>query len=134
AARNGATGLSSHGPPTVREGAHEAQPADVLAGSRSGPSNGEGASPKEDLGQSPVARAQNGSRFKDCPDCAEQVLAAARVCKHCGFRFRPPPSENRDDAQPAPAATGSMALIPRESPEQAELKSRLARLASLEQD
>jgi Uncharacterised protein family UPF0547 len=26
-----------------------------------------------------------------CPDCAETVLAAARVCKHCGYRF---------DAQP----------------------------------
>ena len=24
---------------------------------------------------------------KVCPDCAESVLADARVCKHCGFRF-----------------------------------------------
>jgi hypothetical protein len=24
---------------------------------------------------------------KRCPDCAEEVLAAARVCKHCGARF-----------------------------------------------
>jgi hypothetical protein len=24
---------------------------------------------------------------KTCPDCAETVLAPARVCKHCGFRF-----------------------------------------------
>jgi len=24
---------------------------------------------------------------KTCPDCAETVLAAARVCKHCGYRF-----------------------------------------------
>jgi Uncharacterised protein family UPF0547 len=24
---------------------------------------------------------------KTCPDCAETVLAQARVCKHCGFRF-----------------------------------------------
>jgi hypothetical protein len=24
---------------------------------------------------------------KRCPDCAEPVLAAAKVCKHCGFRF-----------------------------------------------
>lgn len=24
---------------------------------------------------------------KRCPDCAEAVLADARVCKHCGFRF-----------------------------------------------
>jgi hypothetical protein len=25
---------------------------------------------------------------KKCPDCAETVLADARVCKHCGYRFR----------------------------------------------
>ena len=25
--------------------------------------------------------------LKNCPDCAEQVLAAARVCKHCAFKF-----------------------------------------------
>lgn len=29
---------------------------------------------------------------KRCPDCAEEVLAAARVCKHCGFRFPAPQS------------------------------------------
>lgn len=27
---------------------------------------------------------------KVCPDCAETVLASARVCKHCHFRFEPP--------------------------------------------
>jgi hypothetical protein len=26
-------------------------------------------------------------RTKTCPDCAETVLADARVCKHCGYRF-----------------------------------------------
>lgn len=26
-------------------------------------------------------------RTKTCPDCAETVLAAARVCKHCGHEF-----------------------------------------------
>jgi hypothetical protein len=26
---------------------------------------------------------------KTCPDCAETVLEAARVCKHCGYRFDP---------------------------------------------
>jgi hypothetical protein len=25
-----------------------------------------------------------------CPDCAETILAAASVCKHCGYRFAPP--------------------------------------------
>ncbi len=24
---------------------------------------------------------------KKCPDCAETILAAAKVCKHCGYRF-----------------------------------------------
>lgn len=27
---------------------------------------------------------------KHCPDCAEEVLAAARVCKHCRYRFDEP--------------------------------------------
>jgi hypothetical protein len=26
-------------------------------------------------------------RQKHCPDCAERVQAAAKVCKHCGYRF-----------------------------------------------
>jgi hypothetical protein len=25
--------------------------------------------------------------YKRCPDCAEQVLAAARKCRYCGYRF-----------------------------------------------
>lgn len=25
--------------------------------------------------------------YKRCPDCAEQVLVAARKCRYCGFRF-----------------------------------------------
>jgi hypothetical protein len=31
-----------------------------------------------------------GSATKRCPDCAESVLADARVCKHCGYRFTTP--------------------------------------------
>jgi hypothetical protein len=27
---------------------------------------------------------------KTCPDCAETVLSAARVCRYCGYRFEPP--------------------------------------------
>jgi len=27
---------------------------------------------------------------KVCPDCAETILAAAKVCKHCGVRFNEP--------------------------------------------
>lgn len=40
-------------------------------------------------------RKQAAPARKRCPDCAEEVLAAAKVCKHCGFRFEPP-------AQPPP--------------------------------
>jgi hypothetical protein len=29
---------------------------------------------------------------KDCPDCAEPVLLAARRCRHCGYRFDEPDS------------------------------------------
>jgi hypothetical protein len=25
--------------------------------------------------------------YKQCPDCAEQVLSAARKCRYCGYRF-----------------------------------------------
>jgi len=28
---------------------------------------------------------------KTCPDCANTVLAAARKCQHCGYRFAAPP-------------------------------------------
>ena len=27
------------------------------------------------------------AKMKKCPDCAEQIRADARVCKHCGYRF-----------------------------------------------
>jgi hypothetical protein len=30
------------------------------------------------------------ARTKKCPDCAETVLADAKVCKHCGCRFASP--------------------------------------------
>jgi len=31
--------------------------------------------------------ARVAAKHKQCPDCAETVLAAANVCKHCGYRF-----------------------------------------------
>jgi len=34
------------------------------------------------------AAAQGPTR--KCPDCAETILAAAKVCKHCGYRFTVP--------------------------------------------
>src|SRR5271166_2404068 len=33
----------------------------------------------------PTEVATNATR--KCPDCAETVLADAKVCKHCGYRF-----------------------------------------------
>lgn len=30
-----------------------------------------------------------GRSTKTCPDCAESVLSAARICKHCGHEFDP---------------------------------------------
>ena len=29
------------------------------------------------------------AQTKKCPDCAETILADAKVCKHCGYRFAP---------------------------------------------
>lgn len=34
-----------------------------------------------------AASAVAGRATKRCPDCAEEVLAAARVCKHCRYRW-----------------------------------------------
>lgn len=31
--------------------------------------------------------AEEKPKTKKCPDCAEMVLADAKVCKHCGYRF-----------------------------------------------
>jgi membrane protein YdbS with pleckstrin-like domain len=38
----------------------------------------------------PAASAPEGSRVeRDCPYCAERILARARVCKHCGREVEP---------------------------------------------
>jgi hypothetical protein len=35
----------------------------------------------------PLVAAWEDSETKKCPDCAETILADAKVCKHCGYRF-----------------------------------------------
>ncbi|WP_420063884.1 DUF2510 domain-containing protein [Mycobacterium marinum] len=46
--------------------------------------------PRPATSRAPQAFAELASapvQTKKCPDCAEAILAEARVCKHCGFRF-----------------------------------------------
>ena len=33
------------------------------------------------------AEKEKADTEKQCPDCAETILRAAKVCKHCGYRF-----------------------------------------------
>ena len=45
---------------------------------------------KESLARDAVDRdASVQAKAKKCPDCAETILADAKVCKHCGYRFTP---------------------------------------------
>ena len=46
--------------------------------------------PPPPVAAAPVVPAASGAATKRCPDCAEEVLAAARVCKHCRYRFDEP--------------------------------------------
>lgn len=39
-----------------------------------------------------------GRATKACPDWAERVLEAARVCRFCGYRFAPDHSEGSEAA------------------------------------
>lgn len=44
------------------------------------------------MGDSPTVaenKAINAGELKPCPQCAEPVRAAARVCRHCGHGFAP---------------------------------------------
>jgi hypothetical protein len=40
-----------------------------------------------------AAPVQPAQVTKQCPDCAETILAEANVCKHCGYRFAPTTSD-----------------------------------------
>jgi hypothetical protein len=41
-------------------------------------------------GTAPGAPATAGEDTKTCPDCAETIKAAAKVCRYCGYRFDQP--------------------------------------------
>lgn len=50
---------------------------------------------------------------KTCPDCAEHVKAAARICRFCGHRFEvaPFPAAAPREESSQPAAARSRALV-----------------------
>ena len=57
-----------------------------------------------------VAARETARTTKKCPDCAETILADAKVCKHCGYRFTPagaPKAPPKAAAPPKPAPAKS---------------------------
>ena len=59
-----------------------------------------------------IERGDSGT--KRCPDCAEQVKEAARVCRFCGYRFAPPSAsgeslDSEADQEVALGTTGARA-------------------------
>jgi hypothetical protein len=42
--------------------------------------------------------------MKVCPDCAEEIKQAARVCRYCGYRFEPEIDEVNSGAGEAASA------------------------------
>lgn len=50
-----------------------------------------------------VAAWEDSAATKRCPDCAETILADAKVCKHCGYRFAPAASSEPATKPPASA-------------------------------
>ncbi|MCZ6860890.1 MAG: zinc ribbon domain-containing protein [Alphaproteobacteria bacterium] len=43
-------------------------------------------------------RARDQSRSKTCPQCAETVKQAAKVCRHCGYQFPTGPATSGSGA------------------------------------
>jgi predicted RNA-binding Zn-ribbon protein involved in translation (DUF1610 family) len=57
-------------------------------------------------GDDPLVAAWEAEKTtKKCPDCAETILADAKVCKHCGFRFAPKSTPNAPSKQLPPKST-----------------------------
>ncbi len=47
----------------------------------------------------PILELRDASALKTCPECAEEVRSAARVCKHCGYRFEAPAAATITDSR-----------------------------------
>jgi hypothetical protein len=60
-------------------------------------------SAKHRVPDDPLVAAWAEAPTKKCPDCAETVLADAKVCKHCGYRFAPVENSRQRDREGDPS-------------------------------
>jgi ribosomal protein S27AE len=74
---------------------------------------------KESLAPDAVDRdAPVQAQTKKCPDCAETILADAKVCKHCGYRFTPSASgapQKKVQSKPTSPSSAPQTPAPRKS-------------------
>jgi hypothetical protein len=73
-----------------------------------------------DLSSKAVGDGADNRPTKDCPDCAEAVLLAARRCRHCGYRFDEP------EALAANSASDSWLGLLRRPPRRSTIPAYLA--------